>query len=309
VGESQQWAALVLTGGTGARMGGADKAHLEVDGASLLERALVATAAATEVVVVGDPVPTSRPVTWAREEPPGGGPAAGLLAGLDTLADDGPALVAVLAVDMPLVSATTFDRLTDALAGAADDPDGALLVDDAGHRQLLCGVYRTAALHGARPADRSAEHGLPVRRLLGPLRLVEVPALAEEARDVDTWDDLRAVRGRSGPPAVDRRGAAYDPGSVELHAWVTRLMADLGLEGEIDEGLVLDVAREAAHNVLRPAAPVSTYLLGYAAALAGGRPEDVERLAARVVALAAGWQSQEERAEAPTDEPPAPPSA
>ena len=76
-------------------------------------------------------------------------------------------------------------------------------------------------------------------------------------------------------------------------------MADLGLEGEIDEGLVLDVAREAAHNVVRPAAPVSTYLLGYAAALAGGRPEDVERLAARVVALAAGWESRDRPAETP----------
>ena len=86
---------------------------------------------------------------------------------------------------------------------------------------------------------------------------------------------------------------AYHPGIVELHEWVTRLMDELGLEGEIDEGLVLDVAREAAHNVLRPAAPVSTYLLGYAAALAGGRPEDVERLAARVVALAAAWEGRE----------------
>jgi hypothetical protein len=80
-------------------------------------------------------------------------------------------------------------------------------------------------------------------------------------------------------------------------------MADLGLEGEIDEGLILDVAREAAHNVLRPAAPVSTYLLGYAAALAGGRPEDVERLAARVVALAAGWEG---RSDAPPQPGPAP---
>ena len=86
---------------------------------------------------------------------------------------------------------------------------------------------------------------------------------------------------------------------MELHEWTTHLLAELGLEGEIDEGLVLDVAREAAHNVVRPAAPVSTYLLGYAAALAGGRPEDVERLAARVVALAAGWESREGRPEPP----------
>ena len=82
---------------------------------------------------------------------------------------------------------------------------------------------------------------------------------------------------------------------MELHAWVTRLMAELGLEGEIDEALVLDVAREAAHNVLRPAAPVSTYLLGYAAALAGGRPEDVERIAARIVGLANQWELEVDR--------------
>ena len=196
-----RWTAVVLTGGTAARMDGADKAALEVDGTTLLERALTATAAATAVVVVGTPVGTSRPVTWTREQPPGGGPAAGLLAGLDALSA-GPSeapLVAVLAVDMPRVSAATFDRLAGAVRGphGSGGADGALLVDDDGRRQLLCAVYRTAALQAARPADRAAEHGLPVRRLLAPLRLVEVAALPDEARDVDTWEDLRAVRAPS----------------------------------------------------------------------------------------------------------------
>jgi hypothetical protein len=95
-------------------------------------------------------------------------------------------------------------------------------------------------------------------------------------------------------PAVVAPLPAYDPGGVELHEWTTRLMAELGLEGETDERLVLDVAREAAHNVLRPAAPLTTYLLGYAAARAGGRPEDVERIAARIVELAAGWRDDPE---------------
>ena len=191
------WSAVVLTGGTAARMDGADKAALEVGGTTLLERALAATAAATETVVVGAPVPTSRPVTWTREQPAGGGPAAGLLAGLDALiaaASRGSALLAVLAVDMPRVSAATFDRLA---AAVTEGPDGALLVDERGRRQLLCGVYRTAALQTARPGDRAAEAGLPVRRLIAPLRLVEVAALADEARDVDTWDDLCAVRDSS----------------------------------------------------------------------------------------------------------------
>ncbi len=79
-------------------------------------------------------------------------------------------------------------------------------------------------------------------------------------------------------------------------------MAELGIEGEVDEGLVLDVAREAAHNVVRPAAPLSTFLLGFAAARAGGGPEDVERLAARIVALAAAWERRDEPPEAPQQE-------
>lgn len=182
-------AAVILTGGTAARMDGADKAALELAGTTLLERALTATAAAAEVVVVGDPVPTSRPVTWTREQPPGGGPAAGLLAGVDALREPLD-LVAVLAVDMPYVTAATLARLVAALHV---DADGTLLVDESGRRQLLCGVHRRSALQRARPA-RADEHGLPVRRLLGPLRLLEVPALPGEARDVDTWDDLRALQ-------------------------------------------------------------------------------------------------------------------
>ncbi len=191
MGEPEAWGAVVLTGGTGARMDGANKAALEIGGVTLLERALAATAAAREVVVVGDPVPASRPVTWTREQPPGGGPAAGLLAGVDALLDPA-ALVAVLAVDMPHVTAATLARL----AAAVGDADGALLLDARGRRQLLCGVYRLPALRRTRPRDPAAEHGIPVRRLLEPLRLREVAAQEDEARDVDTWEDLRDLRGR-----------------------------------------------------------------------------------------------------------------
>lgn len=180
--------AVVLTGGTAARMDGVDKAALEVAGVSLLERALAAVVAAVEVVVVGDPAPTAEPVTWTRERPSGGGPAAGLLAGLDRL-DTAPALVVVLAVDMPKVNSGTVARLTWAVE-ADPDVDGAVLIDDGGRRQTLAAVYRTTALHAARPADRAEEHGLPVRRLVAGFRLVEVPVIGDEARDVDTWADL-----------------------------------------------------------------------------------------------------------------------
>ncbi len=184
--------AVVLAGGTGARLGGADKAALELDGVTLLERALAATVSAVEVVVVGVEVPTSRPVTWTLEEPAGGGPAAGILAAVDRLGA-GPELVAVLAVDMPLVTPVTVARLTWAVEADAD-VEGAVLVDPDGRRQPLAAVYRRVALARARPDDPALEHGLPVRRLVGRLRLAEVPAFGDEARDVDTWTDLEALR-------------------------------------------------------------------------------------------------------------------
>ena len=46
------------------------------------------------------------------------------------------------------------------------------------------------------------------------------------------------------------------------------LAADLGvqLDGTVDQQLLLDVARDAAHAVDRPAAPITTYLVGVAVA-------------------------------------------
>jgi Domain of unknown function (DUF6457) len=81
-----------------------------------------------------------------------------------------------------------------------------------------------------------------------------------------------------------------EAGDVNLHDWIDELCDVLELEDvEVDEALVLDLARDAAHNVERPAAPITTYLLGYAAALSGGRPEKVERLAAAATELAEKW--------------------
>ena len=184
---------MILTGGSGVRLGGVDKASIEVDGLTLLEHALAATAPAEEVVVVGRELPTTRPVTWTREDPPGGGPGAGLLAGLDALAVR-PDLVCVLAVDMPRFSARTLSRLLDVISAEPVGTDAVCLVDDEHRKQWLAGIYRYDALTAARPASREAEHGLSIRRLMLPLRIVAVPAVAHEARDVDTWADLRDIR-------------------------------------------------------------------------------------------------------------------
>jgi molybdopterin-guanine dinucleotide biosynthesis protein A len=189
-GEERRYAAVVLAGGRAARLGGVDKASVEHAGRTLLEHVLAAVADAAEVVVVGDPVPTTRPVTFVREEPRFGGPIAGLVAGVGALTPTGPSRerpdhVAVLAVDMPLLTRSTIGRLRAAAAGR----DGAFLVGADGRRQLA-GVVVRDRLAGVLPLPADA-HGMAVHRLLGSLDLADVPAAGDEARDVDTWADLR----------------------------------------------------------------------------------------------------------------------
>lgn len=175
----------MLTGGTAVRMDGADKASLEIGGRTLLEGALAALAGIDDVVVVGEEVPTSRPVTFRREDPPGAGPAAAVLAGIDGFARR-PSYVVVLAVDMPRVTAETVHRLRAQARG-----DGAVLVDGTGRRQHLCAVYAVRALEARRPENVV---GLPMHRLLDGMSLVEVAALGGEAEDVDTWADVARLR-------------------------------------------------------------------------------------------------------------------
>lgn len=190
-----EFSAVVLTGGTGRRMGGVDKAGVEVDGRPMLVWALAAVEGALETVVAGPEAPTllaqlpalsethvAAPVRFVREHPAGGGPAAGLLAARDALTVRAPHLL-VLAVDMPRVSTATVARLLEAAASR----EGAVLTDADGRRQL-CLAVETAALDRVRPEGDAA--GLGLFRLVADLDLAEVAPVADEACDIDTWDDL-----------------------------------------------------------------------------------------------------------------------
>jgi hypothetical protein len=72
-----------------------------------------------------------------------------------------------------------------------------------------------------------------------------------------------------------------------MQAWIDAVCAELGITADVDADAILAVARDAAHNVERPAAPISTYLLGIAAA-AG---VDVNEAAERIGQLAKGWSA------------------
>jgi hypothetical protein len=71
-----------------------------------------------------------------------------------------------------------------------------------------------------------------------------------------------------------------------LDNWADAACEKLGIEvALVDVRQILDLARVAAHQVERPAAPLTAYLLGLA--VGTGQPADLA--AARLAALAAGW--------------------
>ena len=72
-----------------------------------------------------------------------------------------------------------------------------------------------------------------------------------------------------------------------MDEWVEALTRVLELPPDVDVKSVLDVARDVAHNVERPAAPVSTFLVGVA--VGGGMAPAVA--VERVQELAQGWSA------------------
>ncbi len=248
---------VVLAGGNGVRLG-ADKASVLVGGVSMLARVAAATVDADQVIVAGDVHGPDRPgVRWVRESPPHGGPVAGLAAALGLVRTP---VTVVLAVDVPLVDAGVVRWLREALA--AGRGSAVVPLDSSGRRQPLVACYDTAALRVAM-ADIGMPTGRAMRDVLVRMDVVELAAGAGSVKlmDVDTPEDLAAAR---------------------LHAWTADMASDLGvpLDAETVSAVitqVLDIARDVAHGVARPAAPVTTFLVGLAVADALGQVPSGDR--------------------------------
>lgn len=74
-----------------------------------------------------------------------------------------------------------------------------------------------------------------------------------------------------------------------LGDWISAACAELGVNSDVvDERIILDLARDAAHQVDRPAAPVTAFLLGVA--VGSGKP--LAPTAERLSALALTWPDQ-----------------
>ncbi len=75
-----------------------------------------------------------------------------------------------------------------------------------------------------------------------------------------------------------------------LANWLTAVQRELELQDEVDVRLLLDLSRKVAHAVERPAAPLTTYLLGLAVARHAGDGRGPTELADVVERLALSWQ-------------------
>ena len=77
-----------------------------------------------------------------------------------------------------------------------------------------------------------------------------------------------------------------------MDQWTAAVCADLGLDASAaDLRAVLDLTRDVAHGVARPAAPLTAYLVGVAV----GRGLTLPDAAGRVSALAASWEKAKKR--------------
>lgn len=228
--------------------------------------------------------------------------------------------VSVLLGAFPLADAEPADS---ALVGSADD--GLLARDAAGRLQYLVALFTTTALQTAIALNTERLVNLSVRSLVSSLDLGSVLVPDRSTRDIDTWSDAAAfgivtqdgsvtprakviaaagnsisTTGREANVIPEDGPAKHEevPAAMEvLAAWVTRLATELGLgDVPVDIDAILSLAGVAAHAVLRPAAPLTTYIVGYAAGRAAATgvisPADAFGRAAEAASALAASQTE-----------------
>jgi molybdopterin-guanine dinucleotide biosynthesis protein A len=159
---------------------GADKATLVVDGEVLARRvARVLTAVCDTVVEVGGGVSE---LPCVREQPPGAGPLAAALAGMEFFDTTGPTIV--LACDLPCIDEA-------ALRFVADHPaSGSVVPVVAGRPQLACARWSASAIAYARSAYADGARALGVLLDAPDTVTVDADAWARAFADVDSPEDL-----------------------------------------------------------------------------------------------------------------------
>jgi molybdopterin-guanine dinucleotide biosynthesis protein A len=210
---------ILLAGGKGARLGGADKPALTVAGLPMVVAVAAAACGAgtSKLVLVGPPrreldqvsdsalEVTAGGLVCVTEDPPYGGPVPALRRGL---AEVSAPLVAVLAADLPFLHAADVLALLGPVAtGTAA---GAVLIDEEGRAQWLAGCWRTGRLLGALAGYAGASmHGLLAGLAPEQITVSRPAGQPPPWLDCDTPEELalaRALSAAADVPVMDRTG-------------------------------------------------------------------------------------------------------
>jgi molybdenum cofactor guanylyltransferase len=184
-------AAIVIAGGQARRFGSDKLALRDAQGRTLLDATIASlTGIADPVIVVGPrrDLDVSE-VLWTREEPPGGGPCAALIAGMK-LVPNTATHVAVLAGDAP-----SGGQAVPTLRGVIDDGAAAVVTDASGREQPMTAVYSAGPLRSALAAY-GAGTDMSIRQVLDdlrPLTVVSVMDAWSASADIDVTEDARRL--------------------------------------------------------------------------------------------------------------------
>ena len=264
---------LIVAGGKATRMGGLDKAMLPLglSGKTLLED--IIKSCPGKVFVVGYPrelgTEKKNRITWVPDLNPDGGPAAGIWSGLAKVTSE---YVFVSGADQTL-SADTVSKLIAKAHGS----DGAWAIRSDGSGQPLCAVVRTELLRELLAPTQGINQS-PLR-LMSSLNMVGVEVNPNQVVDFDTWQDV--AKAINGSEAMDQI----------TQMWMLRVATLLDVDPhEILTSELLDLTREVAHGVERKSAPLTTFLLRYAAGKDSLTPNEVRKLIETVSNAVAEWQ-------------------
>jgi len=264
---------IVVAGGNATRMGGLDKAMLPL---GLSGKALIVDVIKScqgKVFIVGSPreidAESQEFVNWVPDLNPGGGPAAGIWSALGSVSTE---YVFISAADQTL-SPETVSKIIN----AAQSHDGAWAIRADGSGQPLCACVRTNLLSELLEPTQGINQS-PLR-LLSTLNMVGVTVSPEQVVDFDTWQDVSKAIKES--DAMDQ----------VTQMWLARVATLLDVDQhEMLTSELLDLTREVAHGVERKSAPLTTFLLGYAAGKDSLKHEEVSKLIEAVSNAVTEWQ-------------------
>ncbi len=256
---------LILAGGKSSRLNYVDKLELKINNDKILD--LVIQNGVNKIFVIGEKRPTKLNVTWINDLTSNGGPGVGVWSGLQEITSE---YVLILAGDQPFIG-NYVHELCQKVNG-----NGSWLVDTQGIGQPLASCVKVSALKSA--LEETGGVNVSLRQILGKMDLVPITVADEVVQDLDTWTDVAKVMRESGNMT---------------DAWIKNIANKLDINHEVlDVEKILDLTRDVAHNVERKVAPLTTFLLGYAAGKGNLAKREIEELVEKINLSVKEWQDK-----------------